>query len=402
VRRRLRTLAAVAAVALVGPASAAAQDSAEPPDLSAAAAIVVDGRDGDVIYAENPDSRRAIASTTKLMTALLTLERARPGDVFTAPPYNALPVESRINLRAGERMRVGDLLEGLLLESANDAAVTLAEGISGSRKAFVAEMNERADELGLADTSYANPIGFDDPANYSTARDLAALSLRLMRRPRFRRIVDMPVAELESGTRPRVIDNRNVLVARYPWVTGIKTGHTIQAGDVLIGSARRRDGAKVISVVLGEPTEAARDADTLALLRWALDRFRRVRALDPRRPLARADVDYRDERATLVARRRVRVLLRDGEQIARRVQAPEELEGPLPAGARVGSVTVLVDGRPVRRVALVTADDVPGAGTLRILTSVVGVPLTMLGGLAILVAALLAIIRIRARRRLVR
>jgi serine-type D-Ala-D-Ala carboxypeptidase (penicillin-binding protein 5/6) len=402
VSRSLRTLAAVAAAALAGPASAAAQDSAEPPDLSAAAAIVVDGRDGDVMYAENPDSRRAIASTTKLMTALLTLERARPGDVFTAPPYNALPVESRINLRAGERMRVGDLLEGLLLESANDAAVTLAEGISGSRKAFVAEMNERADELGLADTSYANPIGFDDPANYSTARDLADLSLRLMRRPRFRRIVDMPVAGLESGTKPRVIDNRNVLVARYPWVTGIKTGHTIQAGDVLIGSARRRDGAKVISVVLGEPSEAARDADTLALLRWGLDRFRRVRALDPRRPLARVDVDYRDERATLVARRRVRVLLRDGERLARRVQAPEELEGPLPAGARVGSVTVLVDGRPVRRTALVTADEVPGAGTLRNLTSVLGVPLTLLGGLAILVAALLAIIRIRARRRLVR
>jgi serine-type D-Ala-D-Ala carboxypeptidase (penicillin-binding protein 5/6) len=401
VRRSLRTLAAVAAVALAGPAPAAARDSAEPPDLSAAAAIVVDGRDGDVMYAENPDSRRAIASATKLMTALLTLERARPGDVFTAPPYDALPVESRINLGAGERMRVGDLLEGLLLESANDAAVTLAEGISGSRRAFVAEMNERADELGLADTSYANPIGFDDPANYSTARDLAALSLRLMRRPRFRRIVDMPVAKLESGTRPRVIDNRNVLVARYPWVTGIKTGHTIQAGDVLVGSARR-DGSEVISVVLGEPSEAARDADTLALLRWGLDRFRRVRALDPRRPLARADVEYRDERVTLVARRRVRVLLRDGERIARRVRAPEELEGPLPAGARVGSVMVLVDGRPMRRVALVTATEVPGAGTLRILTSVLGVPLTLLAGLAILVAALLAVNRFRARRRLVR
>jgi D-alanyl-D-alanine carboxypeptidase (penicillin-binding protein 5/6) len=401
VTRSLRTLAAVAAVALVGPAPATAQDSAEPPDLSAAAAIVVDGRDGDVMYAENPDSRRAIASTTKLMTALLTLERARPGDVFTAPPYDALPVESRINLGAGERMRVGDLLEGLLLESANDAAVTLAEGISGSRRAFVAEMNERADELGLADTSYANPIGFDDPANYSTARDLAALSLRLMRRPRFRRIVDMPVAKLESGTRPRVIDNRNVLVARYPWVTGIKTGHTIQAGDVLVGSARR-DGAEVISVVLGEPSEAARDADTLALLRWGLDRFRRVRALDPRRPLARADVEYRDERVTLVARRRLRVLLRDGERIARRVRAPEELDGPLPAGARVGSVMVLVDGRPMRRVALVTATEVPGAGTLHILTSVLGVPLTLLAGLAILVAALLAVNRFRARRRLVR
>jgi D-alanyl-D-alanine carboxypeptidase (penicillin-binding protein 5/6) len=401
VRRLLLTLAALAALALAGPASAAAQDSPEPPDLSAAAAIVVDGRNGEVMFAENADSRRAIASTTKLMTALLALERARPRDVFTAPPYDAEPVESRINLRAGERMRVADLLEGLLLESANDAAVTLADGISGSSAAFVAEMNERADELGLADTSYANPIGFDDPANYSTARDLAALSLRLMRRPRFRRIVDMPVAELESGASRRVIDNRNVLVARYPWVTGIKTGHTIQAGDVLVGSARR-GGARVISVVLGTPSEAARDADTLTLLRWGLDRFRRVRAVDPRRPLARVNVEYRDERATLVARRPGRVLIRDGERIARRVRAPGELEGPLPAGARVGSVTVLVDGRPVRRMALVTADEVPGAGTLRILTSVLGVPLTLLGTLAILVAALLAITRIRARRRLVR
>jgi serine-type D-Ala-D-Ala carboxypeptidase (penicillin-binding protein 5/6) len=400
VRRLLRTLTALAALALAGPA-AAAQDSAEPPDLSAAAAIVVDGRDGEVMFAENADSRRAIASTTKLMTALLALERARPGDVFTAPPYDAEPVESRINLRTGERMRVADLLEGLLLESANDAAVTLADGISGSRAAFVAEMNERADELGLADTSYANPIGFDDPANYSTARDLAALSLRLMRRQRFRRMVDMPVAELESGASRRVIDNRNVLVARYPWVTGIKTGHTIQAGDVLVGSARR-GGARVISVVLGAPSEAARDADTLTLLRWGLDRFRRVRAVDPRRPLARVDVEYRDERATLVARRAGRVLIREGERIARRVRAPEELEGPLPAGARVGSVTVLVDGRPVRRMALVTADEVPGAGTLRVLTSVLGVPLTLVGTLAILVAALLAITRIRARRRLVR
>ena len=263
-------------------------------------------------------------------------------------------------------------------------------------------MNERAAELGLEDTSYANPIGLDDPANYSTARDLADLSRILMRRPRFRRIVDMPVAELDSGARRRVVDNRNLLIARYPWVTGIKTGHTIQAGDVLVGSARGRGGARVISVVLGEPSEAARDKDTLALLRWGLGRFHRVRALDARQPLARADVEYRDEHAALVPRRSAVVLIRDGERMKRRVRAPDEVEGPLAAGERVGSVTVLVDGRPVRRRALVTADDVPGAGTLTVLTSVVGVPLTMLAALAILIAAVVALIRIRARLRLVR
>jgi D-alanyl-D-alanine carboxypeptidase (penicillin-binding protein 5/6) len=399
VKRAARTLATLAVLLAAAPAAAAER----PPDVgSAAAAIVVDGRNGEVIFAKDVDSRRSIASTTKLMTALLALERARPREVFTAPPYNALPPESRINLRAGERMTVGDLLEALLLESANDAAVTLAEGISGSREAFVAEMNERAAELGLDDTSYANPIGLDDPANYSTARDLATLSVRLMRRPRFRRIVDMAEAELESGERPRVVDNRNGLVARYPWVTGIKTGHTILAGDVLVGSARGPSGARVISVVLGEPSEQARDADTLVLLKWGLGRFHRVRAVDPGRPLARADIEYRDERAELVPRRPAVVLVREGERVRRRVRAPEELEGPIPAGRRVGSVTVLVDGSPVRRIPLVTAADVPGAGTLRVLTSIVGVPLTLLAALAILLAAVLVAIRIRLRLRLVR
>lgn len=401
-KRAARTLATLAVLVAAVPAATAGAAERPPDAGTAASAIVVDGRNGQVMFAKNVDSRRAIASTTKLMTALLALERARPREVFTAPPYHALPPESRIDLRAGERMTVHDLLRALLLESANDAAVTLAEGISGSREAFVADMNERAAELGLDDTSYANPIGLDDPANYSTARDLADLSLRLMRRPRFRRIVDMPEAELESGTRPRVVDNRNDLVARYQWVTGIKTGHTIEAGDVLVGSARGRGGARVISVVLGEPSEAARDADTLGLLRWGLGRFHRVRALDPRRPLARADVKYRDERATLVARRPAVVLVREGERIKRRVRAPEELEGPVPEGRPVGSVTVLVDGEPVRRVPLVTAAEVPGAGTLRVLTSVVGVPLTLLAGVAILLAAVLVAMRIRLRLRLVR
>jgi D-alanyl-D-alanine carboxypeptidase (penicillin-binding protein 5/6) len=402
VKRAARTLATLAVLVAAVPAATAGAAERPPDAGTAASAIVVDGRNGQVMFAKNVDSRRAIASTTKLMTALLALERARPREVFTAPPYHALPPESRIDLRAGERMTVHDLLRALLLESANDAAVTLAEGISGSREAFVADMNERAAELGLDDTSYANPIGLDDPANYSTARDLADLSLRLMRRPRFRRIVDMPEAELESGTRPRVVDNRNDLVARYQWVTGIKTGHTIEAGDVLVGSARGRGGARVISVVLGEPSEAARDADTLGLLRWGLGRFHRVRALDPRRPLARADVKYRDERATLVARRPAVVLVREGERIKRRVRAPEELEGPVPEGRPVGSVTVLVDGKPVRRVPLVTAAEVPGAGTLRVLTSVVGVPLTLLAAVAILLAAVLVAMRIRLRLRLVR
>ncbi len=394
-------LIALAALALALPAVAAAQ---RPPDVSgAASAIVIDGRNGEVMYAKRPDERRSIASTTKLMTALLALERARPQQVFTAPEYNALPAESRINLRRGERMTVQDLLEALLLESANDAAAAIAENLAGSREAFVAEMNVRAEELGLENTSYANPIGLDDPANYSTARDLATLTRLLLGRPRFARIVDMPVAELESGSMPRVIDNRNPLVASTSWVTGVKTGHTTNAGYVLVGSAKGRGGAEVISVVLGEPSEPARDADTLELLTWGLEQFRRVQVLDPERALARAGIRYyEDEQARLVPRRGAVVTIRRGERVRRRVRARDELEGPLPAGSRAGVVNVLVDGERVRRVALVTAAEVPEAGTLRVLTSVLGVPLTLLLGLAILLAAPIAVLLVRGRRRSLR
>jgi serine-type D-Ala-D-Ala carboxypeptidase (penicillin-binding protein 5/6) len=311
-----------------------------------------------------------------------------------------MPAESRINLREGERMTVHDLLEALLLESANDAAVDLAENISGSREAFVEQMNERAAELGLDHTRYANPIGLDDPGNYSSARDLATLASRLLRNRRFARIVDMPEAALESGARPRVVDNRNDLVASYPWVSGVKTGYTQNAGNVLVGAAERGPRARVVSVVLGEPTEATRDADTLTLLRWGLGRFSRVRLLDESRALARPDVEYRDEQARLVPRRGVVLTVRDGQRLRRRVDAPEEVEGPLEAGTRVGSVTVVVDGRAVRRVALVTASDVPGAGPLRVVLSALGVPLTLLIVIAIFIAAVFTLLRLRIRIRI--
>jgi D-alanyl-D-alanine carboxypeptidase (penicillin-binding protein 5/6) len=396
-------LALAAVVAAAAPGSAAAAAAAPPPRVpTAQAAIVVDARDGTVMFAKKPDAERSIASTTKLMTALLSLEEAEPGDLFTAPAYSAMPAESRINLREGEQMTVQDLLEALLLESANDAAVALAENISGSPDRFVDEMNDRAAELGLDHTSYANPIGLDEPGNYSSARDLATLVRTLLRNGRFARIVDMPKATLESGSRPRVVENRNDLVAAYPWVDGVKTGYTLNAGNVLVGAAGRGRRARVISVVLGEPSEATRDADTLTLLRWGLRRFSRVQVLDRGRSLARTDVEYRDETARLVPRRGVVLTVRDGQRLRRRVKAPDELEGPLAAGKRVGSVTVLVDGRPVQRVALVTAADVPGAGTLRVVLSVLAVPLTLLIALAILVAAILAILRVRIRIRIAR
>ena len=381
--------AVVAACAL---ATGGAQAAEPPPETSGVAALVVDARAGAVMHARGAGRPRPIASATKLMTALLTLERARMDDVFPAAPSAASSVESKINLAEGERMTVRDLLTALLLESANDAAVTLAVGVAGSRAAFVREMNRRAVELGLHDTSYANPIGFDDPDNHSSARDLARLARRLLADRRFARIVDMPRATLRSGARTRVIDNRNRLVQRYPFVSGVKTGHTLGAGYVLVGSGAA-GGGRVITVTMGAPSEAARDADTLALLRWGLEQFHRVQVVRPRRPLARLDVDGRDETAAVGAARAVTLVLREGQQASTAVDAPDELEGPLPAGERVGWVDVRQRGRTVRRVPLVTLAEVEGASWVRKLTRGTAGLLTVVLVLGIVLAAMLVISR---------
>jgi D-alanyl-D-alanine carboxypeptidase (penicillin-binding protein 5/6) len=395
-----RTPAAVAAlaVALVLPVPAAAAPPPRPDLSRPASAILIDAADGTVMLQKNAGRRRPIASTTKLMTALLTLEEAKPGDVFRAPVYDAGPAESKIGLRAGERMRVEDLLNALLLESANDAAATLAVGVAGSRPAFVRQMNAKAAELGLRDTSYANPVGLDDPDNYSSAHDLATLARRLLRNRTFSSVVRKTGAVLDSGARRRVIANRNDLVGRVPGVDGVKTGHTRTAGYVLVGSASGRLGARVISVVLGDPSEAARDADTVALLRYGLAQFKRAKPLDTDRTVSTTPIAHRDGRAKLVPAGDLLLTVRRGETVTKTVKAPDELHGELPAGERVGTVTVRRGREVVKRVPLVTASEVPGAGPLRIVGHALGTALTLILLVVIVLGAAMLGIRVSNQR----
>jgi serine-type D-Ala-D-Ala carboxypeptidase (penicillin-binding protein 5/6) len=389
-------LAAVAVVLGIAPTAHAA-----PPVIGAPSAIVIDARTGERIYSRAPNARRSIASTTKLMTALITLERTKPTTVFTAPGYPGGAGESTIGLRAGERLTVRDLLRALMLPSANDAAYDLAVNIGGNQARFVRLMNAHARELDLTGTHYSTPIGLDDPGNYSTAGDLARLAARLTQNPMLARIVNRPAATLRSGARVRRVINRNRLVGRYKFIDGVKTGHTSGAGYVLVGAAHGH-GAKVISVVLGTPSEAARDADSLALLRYGVSQFKRVRPVVKGREYARAKVRYFDGREVrLVAARDAALTVRRGRPVRRRVIAPDEVEGPLAAGSRVGSVQVIVRGKVERTVPLVTASEVEGAGFVRKATAPFGgtpaavALLALLGGIALLIG-----LRLRARRKI--
>jgi D-alanyl-D-alanine carboxypeptidase (penicillin-binding protein 5/6) len=391
--------ALLVALALV-PSIAVRPAAAEPPSVRAPAAILVEPATGDVVFQRNARDERPVASTTKLMTALLTLERAKLGDVLTTVRYRALPAESVIGLRAGERMTVADLMRGLLLASANDAAATLAARIGGSRARFVRLMNARARRLGLRHTHYANPIGLDEAGNHSSAEDLVKLTLILRRNAFFRRVTNLPSATLETGARPRTIVNRNVLVRNVPAVNGVKTGHTSTAGYILVGSATRR-GVTVVSAVLGDASEAARDADSLAVLRYGLGRYRRVSGVRRGATYATARLRFRDERMALVASRTVRRTIRRDEKITTRILgAPAEVEGPLPAGARVGTIEVRWRGRTIDRVSLVTQRAIPAATITQRAGGLIGRTLLALLAAAVALGSLqVVLLRRRTRQR---
>lgn len=352
-------LACLLALLWTAPAGAAAAA----PGIDARAWALIDARSGDVLASHAGTRRLPIASTTKLMTAYVALRELPLDRVVRAAPYDAVYGESLLELRPGERVSVRDLLYGLILRSGNDAAHDLALAAAGTEAGFVAEMNRYAAALGLADTHYANPIGLDEEGNYSSARDLATLSRRLLRDPAFARIADARSARLRSLRPPRTIDTLNDLLYRAPWATGVKTGHTFGAAYVLVGSGQRQ-GVKLISVVIGTPTETERDLASLRLLEYGFSRYERRLPVRAGEELAEASVRYGGGELPLRAARTVSLGVRPDQRLSLSVRAPSELEGPIDRGAALGRAIVFVDGRRAAAVALRAGRAVPEASAL--------------------------------------
>lgn len=355
-RLRLALLAALL-VTLAAPGAALAKG----PPVDARSWALIDARGGEVLVSHAAAQRLPIASTTKLMTAYVALRELPLDRVVRAAPYEAEYGESLLELRPGQRVSVRDLLYGLILRSGNDAAYDLALAAAGSERRFVAEMNRYAAAIGLADTHYANPIGLDQAGNYSSARDLATLARRLLRNRAFARIADSREARLRSLRPPRTIDTLNDLLYREPWTTGVKTGHTFGAAYVLVGSGERR-GTKLISVVIGAPTETERDLASLRLLDYGFSLYRERTPVLKGERLAAPEIRYADERLSLRAARTVAIGMRPDQRLSVEVRAPREVEGPLRRGERLGRVGVYVDGRRVATVPLWAAHRVEEAG----------------------------------------
>ena len=351
-----------AALALAGFAADAATGALEGPaqlsQLPAAAMLLMQEGTGAIVYSRNANAELAIASTTKLMTAYVTLQHEPLDARLVEQPYAAGADESLAPVPAGTVLSVPDMLRAMLLPSGNNVAYSLSIDVGGSESNFVAMMNAAAARLSLGRTHYTTPIGLDTPGdNYSTADDLARLARVLMRDPLFREIVDEPSATLADGI---VVTNRNDLLSEYPWVVGIKTGNTADAGECLVGAARL-NGVRLISVVLGTPSEAARDADTLALLRYGLSLYRGAVVAVAGRAYATVAVAGSTRPARLLARRSLTLVVARSVDLHAALEVPTELVGPIAAGALEGSIVVSENGRVVAKVALVTAAAVPAA-----------------------------------------
>jgi D-alanyl-D-alanine carboxypeptidase (penicillin-binding protein 5/6) len=386
VRRRVLATVLVALAAAPGAAQAAS-----PPDIVSPEAIVIEAQSGDVAYAKDPDGRRPIASTTKLMTALLTLEHGGLKDTVTVPRYRAAPGESVIGLIKGEQITEADLLRGLLVYSANDAAVALATQVAGNVPSFVRMMNRRAEELGLTNTHYANPIGLDAVGNYSSARDLASLTLALRKHRFFRRTVNTNSLTLTTGAHPRTLVNRNTLLANYPWIDGVKTGYTSQAGNVLVSSGTKR-GVHLVSVVIGAASKLARNDESLRLLDYAFPKFRLSRAIVAGDRVGTVPIDNRPgAELPVVASRSVARVKRRTERFAFHADLPKRVAGPIHRGEKIGQLAVLLHGRTVASIPLTAALEIPRASAARRTQDFLTRPWTLIVlGVILVLAAMLS------------
>lgn len=332
--------------------------------LQAKAAVLMDMDTGRLLFSKNPSQHMPIASLTKVMTALLVLENGVLDQKVYVSQKAAATGESTIWLQPGEIFSRRELLYALLLSSANDAAVALAESVSGTEENFVDLMNRRARELQLHDTHFSNSHGLEAPDHYSSAYDLALLTRQAMADPVFRQIVDTKTVTLPwpGHPWPRLLINKDRLLFRYPGAIGGKTGYTREAGNCLIGAAQR-GSLRLIAVVLHSPDDYG---DTEKLLNYGFDHYRAV------------DLDSNDQVSTsvrIVNGLQPAVALRPdfplvvavlpGEEQALRCQRdiPASVPAPVSRGTVLGGVRIYLGDCLIGSVNLTAAADVAARPT---------------------------------------
>src|SRR3990170_1507432 len=341
----------------------APQTHAEP-DVVGEAALLMELHTGKVVWTKNENKRLAPASTTKILTALVALERSPLEQIVTVSDHAAATEGSSTYLRPGERISLEDLLYAGLLQSGNDAAIAIAEGVAGSTEEFVRMMNETAQRLGAKDSSFLNPHGLPLKGHYTTAKDLALITRAAMQNPKFREIVGTRIRPWNGEGWKGTLVNHNRLMGDYKSAIGVKTGYTVEAGQCLVAAARR-GGATYLAVVLNSRGRAIWE-DARELLDYGFKNYALLEFVKEGETVLRMDIGGRE--LTLNAAAPVRYLVSRNRPTKPRYHIIlDQLKPPIAEGEQLGEVVFGEGKRGLRSVALVAGVDVPEPGSLHII-----------------------------------
>jgi len=330
-------------------------------ETSAKAACILDQKTGRVLFESHMHQRLPMASTTKVMTALLAIERGRLDEKIVCSPGAFGVSGTSIYLQQGETLTLEQMLYGLMLASGNDAAAAIAEHIGGSQAQFAQMMNERAGQIGAVNTHFVNPHGLPDEEHYTTAYDLALIAREAMENETFRRIVSTQRMSIpwEGRTYSRQLNNKNKLLSSYEGATGVKTGYTSRAGRCLVFGAMR-EGLEIIGVVLGCSDwfdEAAR------LMDGCFDTYTMARVLGPTISAGRiAVVDGRADSCGMCVMEEMSVPIRSGESAQIVLDVPQAVRAPVYPGMHLGTAKLVMGGRVYGVCEVVASERVDGRG----------------------------------------
>lgn len=353
--------AAVRPADLIGSAPVAelgGEITTQAPDVTARAGILVTG-DGEVLWAREADSRRAMASITKIMTAIVAIENASLDDRVTITSRATAIGEAAARLRPGATYPLRTLVEALLVRSGNDASIAVAEHVGGDVDGFVGLMNDKAAQLGLENTRFANPHGLDDAGHYASATDLATLARYAMANDEFRRMVAIEKMQIEAVGGTHELENSNLLIGSLEGATGVKTGWTSRAGFCLVGAAER-EGIELFAVVLGADSEEERFQQTGLLLEWGFLHYGVRRLAESGEIMASVGVaDYIDRSFDAIVGEPADVRVFDlAGEVTRVVRVPERVDAPVTRGERVGTVSFVQGERLIGQAPLISVVDI--------------------------------------------
>ena len=365
-----KLLAAVAASLLMASASA---QTVPAPTIAAKSWLLLDATSGQVIAAQDPNARVEPASLTKVMTAYVTFAALRDKKLTLDTMVNVSTRAWKVDASSSKMfidpkvpVSVNDLLHGLMIQSGNDAAVALAEAVAGDEGTFVTLMNREAERLGMKNTRWANPHGLPDPNNYSTANDLSIMAASVIRDfPEFYKIDSIKQFTYNKITQ----QNRNRLLWLDPTVDGMKTGHTDSSGYSMIASARRPNGnagqRRLISVVLGTASDAVRTQESQKLLNWGFQNFDTVKLYSKGQAVSTPEV-WKGAQSNVKIGFTRDVLVTVPKGVAGKMkpvlERKDPLVAPLARNAQVGTLKMMVDGKPLIALPVVALEEVPEAG----------------------------------------